>query len=58
MKLRRNFIHPKKLNWADPNIEQAWLEEAQRRNRELIEGKVEEIPGEKVFKNLRSRLRK
>ncbi|HVB48329.1 MAG TPA: addiction module protein [Burkholderiales bacterium] len=37
--------------------ERAWMEEAERRHRELIEGKVEGIPGERVFENLRSRLR-
>jgi putative addiction module component (TIGR02574 family) len=43
---------------ADPNVEQAWLEDAQRRNRELIDGKVKGVPGEQVFENLRSRLRR
>ena len=41
---------------ADLDVEQAWLEEAQRRHRELIEGKVKGVPGERVFENLRSRL--
>jgi putative addiction module component (TIGR02574 family) len=41
---------------ADPDVEQAWLEEAQRRHRELIEGKVKGVPAERVFDNLRSRL--
>ena len=41
---------------ADPDVEQAWLEEAQKRHRELIEGKVKGVPGERVFENLRSRL--
>jgi putative addiction module component (TIGR02574 family) len=41
---------------ADPDVEHAWLEEAQRRHRELIEGKVQGVPGERVFENLRSRL--
>ena len=41
---------------ADPDVEKAWLEEAQRRHRELIEGKVKGVPGERVFENLRSRL--
>ena len=40
----------------DPDVEHAWLEEAQRRHRELIEGKVKGVPGERVFENLRSRL--
>jgi hypothetical protein len=41
---------------ADPDDERAWLEEAQKRQRELIEGKVKGVPGERVFENLRSRL--
>jgi hypothetical protein len=43
---------------ADSDVDRLWLEEAQRRHRELIEGKVEGIPGERVFDNLRSRLRR
>jgi putative addiction module component (TIGR02574 family) len=41
---------------ADPDVERAWLEEAQRRHRELVEGKVKGVPGERVFENLKSRL--
>ena len=41
---------------ADAGIERAWLEEAQKRHRELIEGTVKGVPGERVFENLRSRL--
>ena len=43
---------------ADTDVERAWLEEAQRRQRELVEGKVKGIPGERVFEKLRSRLRR
>jgi putative addiction module component (TIGR02574 family) len=41
---------------VDPDVQKAWLEEAQRRYRELAEGKVKGIPGPEVFKRLRSRL--
>jgi hypothetical protein len=41
---------------ADPNVEKLWLEAAQRRYRELVEGKVQGIPGRLVFERLRSRL--
>ena len=41
---------------ADPNVEKAWLEEAQRRYRELVEGKVKGVSGTLVFERLRSRL--
>jgi hypothetical protein len=43
---------------ADADVEGAWLEEARRRHRELVEGKVEGVPGERVFENLRARLRR
>ena len=43
---------------ADADVERAWLEEAQRRHREIVEGKVKGVPGERVFENLRSRLRR
>jgi len=41
---------------ADANADVAWLKEAQRRHREIVEGKVQPIPGERVFANLRARL--
>lgn len=40
---------------ADANVERAWLETAQRRYRELIEGKVKGVPGPLVFDRLRKR---
>ena len=43
---------------ADPGVERAWLEEAQRRYREVVEGKVKPISGERVFENLRARLKR
>ena len=42
---------------AEAEVERAWLEEAQRRHREIVEGKVQPVPGERVFENLRSRLK-
>jgi len=41
----------------DANIQKAWVEEAQKRYREIIEGEVQTVPGEQVFENLRSRLK-
>ena len=41
---------------ADPNVEREWLETAQRRYRELVEGKLKGIPGPLVFERLRNRL--
>lgn len=43
---------------GDAGVERAWLEEAQRRYREVVEGKVQPVPGERVFANLRSRLKR
>jgi hypothetical protein len=42
---------------SDPNVEKAWLEAAQRRHRELVEGTAKGVPGRLVFSRLRSRLR-
>jgi putative addiction module component (TIGR02574 family) len=42
----------------DADVESAWLKEAQRRHRQIAEGKVQPIPGDQVFKNLRARLKR
>ena len=41
---------------GDPNLERAWMETAQRRYRELIEGTIKGVPGPLVFERLRARL--
>ncbi|MBN2150607.1 MAG: addiction module protein [Candidatus Lokiarchaeota archaeon] len=41
---------------VDPDAEQAWIEEAKRRHREIHEGKVTGKPADQVFKEARSRL--
>jgi Putative addiction module component len=43
---------------ADADIDRAWLIEAQRRHREIAEGKVKSVPAQRVFQNLRARLKK
>lgn len=43
---------------ADADVEHAWLIEAQRRHSEIAEGKVKPIPAQRVFQNLRARLKK
>ena len=40
----------------DEDVEKAWLEEAERRYKELKEGEVELIPAEEVFTRARARL--
>ncbi len=42
---------------AEDDVERAWLIEAQRRYREVREGKVQAVPGEGVFENIRARLK-
>lgn len=42
---------------GDSGAERAWLEEAQRRHQEIVDGKVQPVPGERVFANLRARLK-
>ena len=42
---------------ADADVERVWLLEAQRRYREVLEGKVKPVPGERVFENVRARLK-
>lgn len=42
---------------AGEGFEKAWLEEAQRRHREIVEGKVQTVPGEQVFERVRARLK-
>ena len=43
---------------AKEDCEEAWLDEAERRHQELIEGKVRAVSGEEVFARLQSRLRR
>jgi putative addiction module component (TIGR02574 family) len=43
---------------ADPDVERAWFEEAKRRHREIVEGKVKSVPAERVFENLRTLLKR
>lgn len=43
---------------ADTDVEAAWVKEAQRRHREIVEGKVRPVPGKQVFSNLRERLKR
>ena len=42
---------------ADPEVEQAWLEEAERRRQQLLDGSVQGIPAEEVFARLSAKHR-
>lgn len=46
------------LNRPDPEVEEAWLEEIQRREKKFKDGKATLIPGEKVISAIRERLAK
>ncbi len=43
---------------VDEDVERAWLEEAQRRYREMKDGQVEAVPAKEVFTRARARLTK
>ena len=42
----------------DEDVEKAWIEEAERRYKDLKEGEVELIPAEEVFSKARARLKR
>ncbi len=41
---------------AGGDVEEAWIHEAQRRYREVVDGKVQPVAAQHVFENLRARL--
>ena len=41
--------------WASPEIEQAWIEEIERREKEIAAGENQWLPGDKVMRQLRDR---
>jgi putative addiction module component (TIGR02574 family) len=44
--------------WASPEIEQAWKQEIERRERDYRAGKTKLIPGEEVHRRARERMAK
>ena len=42
----------------DQDVVREWVEVAKRRHREILEGKVQAVPGDRVFENVRSRLKR
>jgi len=44
--------------WASPEIEQAWMEECDRRMRAIEDGTMELIPADEVYRHVRERLSK
>ncbi len=45
--------HEENNGWASPEIEQAWMEEIERREQAYANGEMELIPVEEVFRDLR-----
>ena len=41
--------------YASPEIEKAWMDEIERRERDLAEGRDKWIPGDEVMRELRER---
>lgn len=46
----------KTLNPVEPEIEQAWVEEAEHRLKQYREGNIDSIPGDEAIKEIRNRL--
>ena len=46
------------LNQSEPEIDQLWSQEAEKRVAEIRDGKVATIPGEEVFDQIRKRFSK
>ena len=44
--------------WASPEIEQSWMEECDRREKAIAEGKMDLIPADEVFRAVRESLEK
>jgi putative addiction module component (TIGR02574 family) len=44
--------------WASPEIEQAWMEECDRRMKAIEDGTMELIPADEVYRHVREHLSK
>ena len=49
--------YPPTGHWATPELERLWIEEAERRYQEILDGKVETISGEEAIRRARAALR-
>jgi len=43
--------------WTDAELERLWVEEAERRYQDYLDGKEETVPGLEVIRRLRATLR-
>ena len=56
--LTRLLVIQADSEWASPEIEQAWMEEIERRQKAVAEGEMELIPADEVYRDVRERLSK
>ncbi len=49
--------YPPSGHWATPELERLWIEEAERRYQDYLDGKVEAVPGEEAIRRIRATLR-
>jgi len=54
-KLMRLLVTRESHGYVSPEIEQAWLEEIKRRERDIAEGRSDWLPGDEVMRELRER---
>jgi hypothetical protein len=54
-RLLRMLASPLESDFVSPEIEQAWLEEARRRDKAMDESQAPLIPAEEVMRELRER---
>jgi hypothetical protein len=54
---KRDDTYPPSGHWATPELERLWVEEAERRYQEILDGKVETISGEEAIRRARAALR-
>jgi len=45
-------------SWASPEVDQAWIDECDRRYREWQDGKVDAIPTDEAIRQIRDQLNK
>ena len=54
---KREDTYPLSGHWATPELERLWVEEAERRYQEILDGKAETISGEEAIRRARAALR-
>jgi hypothetical protein len=54
---KREDVQPSSGQWATPELERLWVEEAEQRYQDYLDGKVEAVPGEEAIRRIRATLR-